>query len=188
MNEDETERNRRSVYVFVRRNTRYPMFETFDMPDTHESCPRRNVTTGPLQALTVLNSKLTLEWAQGFAGRVIEKAGAKRDAQIETAFRLALSREPDQTEKEMAQKFFDRHREIIRERRYDDQPLALPAKSAAGLDPVDGATLVDFEVTSQPGYFTADLVHLTRRGNTAMVQLLVESFSKVALFRREPSS
>src|SRR5436309_2111017 len=36
-----------------------------------------------------------------------------------------------------------------------------------------GATLVDFEVTSQPGYFTADLVHLTRRGNTAMVQLLV---------------
>ena len=23
---------------FVRRNTRYPMFEAFDMPDTHESC------------------------------------------------------------------------------------------------------------------------------------------------------
>ena len=75
---------------------------------------------------------------------MVEKAGAKRDAQIERAFRLALSRPPDQTEKEMAQKFFDRQREIIRERRYDDQPLALPAKSAAGIDPVDGATLVDF--------------------------------------------
>ena len=31
----------RSVYIFVRRNTRYPMLEAFDMPDTHESCARR---------------------------------------------------------------------------------------------------------------------------------------------------
>src|SRR5205823_444943 len=34
----EDERNRRSVYIFVRRNTRYPMLEAYDMPDTHESC------------------------------------------------------------------------------------------------------------------------------------------------------
>jgi lysophospholipase L1-like esterase len=39
-----------------------------------------------------------------------------------------------------------------------------------------GAKLVDFEVTSQPSYFLGDLVHLTREGNTAMVQLLVKSF------------
>ncbi|MEW6161287.1 MAG: DUF1549 and DUF1553 domain-containing protein, partial [Verrucomicrobiota bacterium] len=75
---DISERHRRSVYVFVRRNTRYPMFETFDMPDTHESCARRNVTTSPLQALTMLNSNLALEWAQGFAGRVLENAGNNR--------------------------------------------------------------------------------------------------------------
>ena len=172
VNEDQSERNRRSVYVFVRRNTRYPMFETFDMPDTHESCPRRNVTTGPLQALTMLNSKLTVEWAQSFAGRVLAMAGEKRESQIEAAFRIAYSRRPDQTEKEIAKIFFDRQREIIRARRYDDQPLALPVKSATGIDPgprvsrpaagandtanggsgdprseidpVDGAALVDF--------------------------------------------
>ena len=45
VNTDSSERNRRSVYVFVRRNTRYPMFDSFDMPDPHESCSRRNVTT-----------------------------------------------------------------------------------------------------------------------------------------------
>ena len=39
---DQSEGERRSVYVFVRRNTRYPMFEVFDMPDTHESCAGRN--------------------------------------------------------------------------------------------------------------------------------------------------
>ena len=39
------DRNRRSLYVFVRRNLRYPFFEAFDRPDTNASCPRRAVTT-----------------------------------------------------------------------------------------------------------------------------------------------
>jgi len=38
---DPAEANRRSVYVFVKRNLRYPMFEAFDFPDTSESCTRR---------------------------------------------------------------------------------------------------------------------------------------------------
>ena len=45
------ERNRRSVYIFVRRNARYPMLEAFDMPDTHESCGRRNQTITAPQAM-----------------------------------------------------------------------------------------------------------------------------------------
>src|SRR5205814_1823195 len=53
VNADAAERNRRSVYVFVRRNTRYPLFDSFDMPDPHESCARRNVTTSPIQALNL---------------------------------------------------------------------------------------------------------------------------------------
>jgi hypothetical protein len=57
------DRNRRSIYIFVKRNLRYPMFETFDMPDTHESCARRNCTTSPLQALNMMNDALTLEWS-----------------------------------------------------------------------------------------------------------------------------
>src|SRR6185369_14255901 len=89
---DAAERNRRSVYVFVRRNTRYPMFDAFDMPDAHESCSRRNVTTSPVQALTMLNSKLTLEWAQGFAGRVLDTAGDNVKAEISAAYKLAYLR------------------------------------------------------------------------------------------------
>jgi len=67
----ESERNRRSIYVFVRRNTRYPMFEAFDMPDPYESCPRRYVSTTSSQALMLLNSDLALNWAQHLAGRVV---------------------------------------------------------------------------------------------------------------------
>jgi len=55
---------------FVRRNTRYPLMEVFDMPDTHESCGRRNLTTTAPQALALLNDGMTLQWAQAFAARV----------------------------------------------------------------------------------------------------------------------
>ena len=63
---ESTDRNRRSVYIFVKRNARYPMLEAFDMPDTHESCGRRNQTVTAPQAMTLLNSKVSLEWAAGF--------------------------------------------------------------------------------------------------------------------------
>ena len=35
------DRERRSLYVFIRRNLRYPFFEVFDRPDTNASCPQR---------------------------------------------------------------------------------------------------------------------------------------------------
>ena len=63
-----SEGERRSVYVFVRRNTRYPMLEVFDLATAQETCPRRDVTTIAPQALTVLNDKLSREWAEAFAG------------------------------------------------------------------------------------------------------------------------
>ena len=141
---ERTDRDRRSVYVFVRRNTRYPMFETFDMPDTHETCARRNVTTSPTQALTLLNSRLTHEWAQGFAGRVLATAGADETRQIEAAFRLAYARLPEASEILLAREFFDTHRAVIAERRSADAPLALPEPMPSGIHPDHAVTLVDF--------------------------------------------
>ena len=132
LTEDESERNRRSIYVFVRRNTRYPLFDSFDMPDPHESCPRRNVTTSPLQALTLLNSKLTLEWARNFAGRVFDNAGADQGRQIEAAYRLAYARLPDKAEQRMAKYFFRSHGVIVGESAAQNEKSAL------------SATLVDF--------------------------------------------
>src|SRR5262249_44631705 len=126
VNTDTSERHRRSVYVFVRRNTRYPMFDSFDMPDPHESCPRRNITTSPLQALTLLNDKLSLQWAQSFAGRVLESAGPDLTKQIETAYLLAYARKPDPAEMRMAQAFFESHRQILSERAINGEGLALP--------------------------------------------------------------
>ena len=144
VNEDAGERNRRSVYVFVRRNTRYPMFDSFDMPDPHESCSRRNITTSPIQALTLLNSKLTLEWAQSFAGRVIDQAGTDFQRQIETAFQLAYGRPPDKAERQMADEFFRSHRRILGERGRDGVETALPPGLSESVHKSHAAVLVDF--------------------------------------------
>ncbi|HUS35510.1 MAG TPA: DUF1549 and DUF1553 domain-containing protein, partial [Verrucomicrobiae bacterium] len=141
---DAQERNRRSIYVFVRRNTRYPMFETFDMPDTHESCARRNVTTSPLQALTMLNDKLTVEWAESFAGRVLKTAGSDETKQVKAAYELAFAREPKSEETEMVKRFFAEHSKIVKERVVEDEPVSLPGGFPENGDKVTGATLVDF--------------------------------------------
>jgi hypothetical protein len=144
VSKEATERNRRSIYVFVKRNTRYPLFESFDMPDTHESCPRRNVTTTPLQALNLLNSDLSMKWAECFAARVMRFAGCDLDKQIDTAYRIAFARRPDNAERDTVRKFFDQHREIISVRAAAGEELALPPELPDTADKVEAASLVDF--------------------------------------------
>lgn len=141
---DEADRNRRSVYVFVRRNNRYPLFECFDAPDTLESCPTRNMTTTPLQALTMMNSDLVLGWARALAGRVLKECGqtADRDAWVTHAFRLAYGRKPDDAEKGAVIAFWENHRSLLNHQLNAGDKLARPDR-AGSVDPVDGAVLVD---------------------------------------------
>jgi Protein of unknown function (DUF1553)/Protein of unknown function (DUF1549) len=132
------ERNRRSVYIFVRRNTRYPMLEAFDMPDTHESCSRREVTTTAPQALTMLNDKVALEWAQSFAARAL----AAQDP-VDRAFRLAYSRPPDAFEKDTVATFLHKQKAVIAERSARGEKLALPSAVPAAVEPAYAAAFVD---------------------------------------------
>jgi hypothetical protein len=99
------DRNRRSLYVFVRRNLRYPFFEAFDRPDTNASCPVRSVTTIAPQALSLMNSKLALDAAHGLAARVAREAGSGVDARIGLAYRLTLGRDPRVEERRLARRF-----------------------------------------------------------------------------------
>lgn len=99
------DRRRRSLYVFVRRNLRYPFFEAFDRPDTNVSCPRRAVTTIAPQALTLLNSQVANQAAHGLAARVVRTSSTDHREQICQAFRLAFARDPDQREAALALEF-----------------------------------------------------------------------------------
>jgi hypothetical protein len=152
---DARERDRRSIYVYVKRNLRYPLFEAFDMPDTHESCPRREVTTTPTQALMLMNSDVVLDLAQSFAGRLLRRAPAKRvdppsagsdrlAAMVERAYHLAFGRRPDAAERQLAREFLDRDTLLAQRRLTRKQSLALPQPAAPGEDAAAGAALVDF--------------------------------------------
>ncbi len=114
--EDASEASRRSVYVFVRRNTRYPMFESFDMPDTHESCARRANTVTAGQALELLNNDLVFAWSKKLADRVRNDAGMTPEAQVERAYRLVYSRSPDASEIRTALDFLSRQDKITSNR------------------------------------------------------------------------
>jgi hypothetical protein len=129
------EQNRRSVYISVRRNLRYPMFEVFDMPDTHESCARRDTTISAPQALTLINSELVLAWAQSFAGEVLKASGPDVNKQIEQAYRYAYSRPPNGSEKDTALTFFGRQRQILAKRAAANEKLATPAVLPEGVEP-----------------------------------------------------
>jgi Protein of unknown function (DUF1553)/Protein of unknown function (DUF1549) len=102
---DPAQRNRRSVYILAKRNMRFPLFEAFDQPDLHQSCPRRAVTITAPQSLAMLNSELTLDLANDWAERLAaEHADSERDL-IEAAIQSAFCRAATEKEIELASKF-----------------------------------------------------------------------------------
>jgi Protein of unknown function (DUF1553)/Protein of unknown function (DUF1549) len=95
---------RRSVYLFARRNLRIPFLETFDLPDSNQSCPKRQQsTTGP-QALALLNSAEVTAAAQALAKR-LEKEAPTTDERVTLAFRIAFGRRPSADESASAREF-----------------------------------------------------------------------------------
>lgn len=104
---------KRSVYIFVRRNARYPMLEVYDMPDTHQSCARRDVTMTAPQALSYLNDDQSMGWARSFATRLISEAGSNYTDQVDLAYRIAFSRHPDDWEKDAALTFLGSQAQLI---------------------------------------------------------------------------
>ncbi len=91
-NENEADARRRSIYIFQRRSLPLPMMASFDATAFSESCDRRNVTTTPLQALSMMNGDLIHEEAQYLAKRVEKDAGVNRPAQVRRLFEIVLNR------------------------------------------------------------------------------------------------
>jgi hypothetical protein len=92
------DQNRRSVYVFVKRNMRYPLFDAFDWPDLHNSCSRRvNTTTAP-QALLLLNGDFTQERAQRLGADLLAQFGDDDAGLVTRAHRSAWGRTPSSEE------------------------------------------------------------------------------------------
>ena len=99
---DPSDHVRRSIYLFVRRNLRYPLFDVFDRPDTNASCPQRNKSTTPTQSLTLLNSEFSATIASSLAKRV----ASDRDP-VATLHLLLFARLPTADERSIARDLLD---------------------------------------------------------------------------------
>lgn len=95
---DLADHRRRGIYILVRRNFTYPMFEAFDNPDNSVSCPKREVTTVTPQVLWFMNHQQSLNQAQEFAKRLL-KGNNTPSKWIEKGWYLALGRLPTKQEK-----------------------------------------------------------------------------------------
>ena len=146
VSKDEQDFNRRSLYIFTRRSVPYPLLESFDMASAQQVHSKRDVTTTPLQALTLFNSDIVFSWSQALAGRVIREAGVDESAQIDRLYQILFSRNPDETEKATLLAFLVSHEKVIRAKAEDGKlSIAIPIglKDTQTLDPIRAATFVD---------------------------------------------
>ncbi|MCA8995543.1 MAG: DUF1553 domain-containing protein [Planctomycetaceae bacterium] len=102
--EDLGQHQRRSVYLFVRRNLRYPLFEVFDQPDTNLSCGRRMRTTIAPQALHMLNSDFAWDAAKSLANRLQAHCRTPEE-QTQKLYQICLGRPPRPSEQKAAMDF-----------------------------------------------------------------------------------
>jgi hypothetical protein len=97
---------RRSVYIFAKRNFRFPFLEVFDAPDSNLSCPERGRSTTAPQSLTLLNAPEVMDAAKALAARLEKEAGPAD--RVDLAYRLVLGRRPSDRESALARDFLAR--------------------------------------------------------------------------------
>jgi hypothetical protein len=95
---------RRSVYIFARRNVRFPFLEAFDLPDSNLSCPKRERSTTAPQALALLNNADVVEAAKALAARIGREVQSE-EGRVTLAYRLVLGRRPSAEESRLAREF-----------------------------------------------------------------------------------
>jgi hypothetical protein len=148
---DKKDWNRRSLYVFTRRSVPYPMLETFDMASAQQVHSKRDVTTTPIQALTLFNSDTVLGWSQALAGRVIREAGSDESAQLDRLYQILYARNPDSAEKNLLKGFLDSQEKVIQEKATDGRfSVVIPTglKDTKTLNPIRAAAFVDLVHTA----------------------------------------
>jgi len=140
---DEADHYRRSIYIFARRNLRYPLFEVFDRPAANASCPDRGQTTTARQSLLMLNSELVLQMAQQLAGRVLDDGNTTPAEQATAVFRRALSRTPEVDELEELVAFLQQQQALLTADARASEELSLPISKATLENPYAAAALTD---------------------------------------------
>jgi mono/diheme cytochrome c family protein len=136
-NADPQEHTRRGLYIIVRRNFRFPLFDIFDAPVNAVSCAGRDVSTVAPQALWLMNNKTAFGQSQAFAARLVREAGNKPESWIDRGWRLALGRSPTSVEMREALALLA----TLEHRSANAAPLSKVPTEMAALPPARAAAL-----------------------------------------------
>jgi hypothetical protein len=92
------QKNRRSIYVFVKRSLLYPLLEAFDLAETDRTTPMRYASTQPTQALTMMNSTIINQAGKGLSERISKEGHVDVRDFARRALELTMQRNPTETE------------------------------------------------------------------------------------------
>jgi hypothetical protein len=89
-----SQRARRSIYMYQRRNLIHPFMEAFDAADFSQSCERRSRSVTASQALSLMNGNLANEASLQLARNIQNECSCENSHKITDLFEAALSRPP----------------------------------------------------------------------------------------------
>jgi len=104
----------RSVYLPILRGQVPELLSLFDMANPSLVVGAREVTSGPTQALYLLNSSVVLDLADRFAERILKSSATDDSARIDFAYETALGRKPTSGERERAIQFLNEYEKSYR--------------------------------------------------------------------------
>ena len=120
----------RSVYLPLVRNQLPEALALFDLPDPGLITGQRDQTTGPAQALYMLNGPQVEQSAEELSKRISADSHASDSSRIEEAFVTVLGRRPASAERELALKFLDDFAESDKNNTTPDQTHEAPRQRA----------------------------------------------------------
>ncbi|MCA9138274.1 MAG: DUF1553 domain-containing protein [Planctomycetales bacterium] len=91
-NSSESDQNRRSVYIYVKRSLLTPMLSAFDFPDPDQTCEARFMTLQPAQALSLLNGGFAAQQAAKLA-KAVDAYNIDNDDVVRRVIESVLARE-----------------------------------------------------------------------------------------------
>ena len=98
------DRFRRSLYTYNKRTAPFAAFTVFDAPSGENCTARRNRSNTPLQALTMMNDEMFLEFARALAVEVVDEHRDDRE-RLDTIVRRLTTRPPDVEERSWLQDY-----------------------------------------------------------------------------------
>lgn len=122
---------RRGVYMHWQRTFLHPMLKAFDASTREECTAKRPRSNTALSALVLLNDPNSIEAARAFAARVLMEHPTANDSdRIDFAFREAVSRLPNDRERQVVAELLKSSRKF-----YSQEPDAAKSFVAIGMSP-----------------------------------------------------